>query len=116
MHRATNAARPLALPALPAPFPNHPSPISRSPDSPAEFRGWRSYQNFLREREESRGSAGPHISMERWLVEQNRLVPPPAPLLSVDNFNLENLEVRRALPPQAPLLFAFAFVRACAPR
>jgi hypothetical protein len=36
--------------------------------------------------------------MDRWLVERNRLVPPPQPMLAVDNFNLENLEGTPAPP------------------
>jgi hypothetical protein len=43
---------------------------------------------------------GADVSMDRWLVEQNRLVPPAQPMLAVDNFNLENLE-GTASPPNS---------------
>ena len=73
------------------------SPPTPAPP-PAEVRASRSWSAFAREREEAKSPLGPPVAMDRWLVERNRLVPPPQPMLAVDNFNLENLEGTPAPP------------------
>ena len=85
-------------------FPTHPTSPPRTFYPPpfrfADARASRSFQTFAREREEEKAGMGADVSMDRWLVEQNRLVPPAQPMLAVDNFNLENLE-GKASPPNS---------------
>lgn len=69
-----------------------------APTPHAGARASRSYATFIREREEEKANLGPDVALERWLVERNRLVPPPQPLLAIDNFNIDNLEGTPAPP------------------
>lgn len=69
-----------------------------SPPAPAGARASRSYATFIREREEEKAGLGADVPLDRWLTEQNRLVPPAQPLLAIDNFNVENLEGTPAPP------------------
>ena len=103
------AARLLLLQRAPSPpgFPvsQHIQPLPHALFTPPSFRiadarASRSFQTFAREREEEKAGMGADVSMDRWLVEQNRLVPPAQPMLAVDNFNLENLE-GKASPPNS---------------
>ena len=82
-------------------FPSHtPLRCCFSPPAPhtAGARASRSYATFMREREEEKASLGADVPLERWLAEQNRLVPPAQPLLAIDNFNIDNLEGTPAPP------------------
>ena len=82
-----------ALPSPPLRF-TRPAPHTHT----AGARASRSYATFMREREEEKASLGADVPLERWLAEQNRIVPPAQPLLAIDNFNIDNLEGTPAPP------------------
>ncbi len=89
--RASRCARhPLLTQCPPLPL------AASSCSAPAGLRGQRSAVLFAKERAAAGTDAAGTISLQEWLNARSALKGAAAPLLSVSNFSLENMEVRSA--------------------